>query len=68
MATVTKKNRGNAALSSAASFDFCVGEGKYVTLGDPSNMKDLDSELKNSALSQLKLMQDQIAIAMKQLE
>ncbi|EEC47609.1 predicted protein [Phaeodactylum tricornutum CCAP 1055/1] len=68
VATVTKKNRGNAALSSAASFDFCVGEGKYVTLGDPSNMKDLDSELKNSALSQLKLMQDQIAIAMKQLE
>lgn len=68
VATVTKKPRGNSKIPEAASFDLNVGEGRYISLTDPAGVTNLDPDLKNTALTQLSMLQDQIAGLLKQLE
>lgn len=63
VATVTKKRRGNES----ASFEINVGEGKYISLNDPSGVDQLDASMKATAASQLKVLQDQMASLMAQL-
>ena len=67
IATVTKKRRGNTMETTGANFDINVGEGRYISLNDPSGVQNLDSEMKTSAMSQLKVLQDQMASLMQQL-
>ena len=67
IATVTKKRRGNTMETTGANFDINVGEGRYISLNDPSGVQNLDSEMKTSAMSQLKVLQDQMACLMQQL-
>ena len=67
VATVTKKRRGNAIEGAAANFDINVGDGRYISLNDPAGVQNLDDDMKTSALSQLKVLQDQMASLMKQL-
>jgi len=68
VATVTKKRRGNSVAATAANFDINVGEGRYISLNDPSGVLNLDDDMKTSAYSQLKVLQDQMASLMQQLE
>lgn len=63
VATVSKKRRGKAS----AVFDINVGEGRYINLQDPSSMKYLEGDMKDAAISQLKILQDQMASLMAQL-
>lgn len=56
VATISKKARGANSLTHATNFDINVGEGKYISLTDPSGVNDLDDEMKNTALSQLKIL------------
>lgn len=63
VATVTKKRRGNTS----AAFDINVGEGRYINLADPGTMKHLDESMKNTAISQLKVLQDQMECLMAKL-
>jgi Cell division cycle-associated protein 8 len=63
IATVTKKRRGNES----ANFEINVGEGKYISLSDPNGVQELDSEMKATAATQLKVLQDQMASLMAQL-
>ena len=65
VATVSKKRRGNDKTS--AVFDINVGEGRYISLSDPNTVKLLDDSAKESASSQLQVIQDQIAVLMAQL-
>lgn len=65
VATVTKKHRGNAP--PAANFDINVGDGRYISLNDPSGVKNLDASMKSNAVQQLKVLQDQMASLMAQL-
>jgi len=70
IATVTKKRRGNdpsVADIEGASSDVHVGEGRYISLNDPSAAQNLNEEMKTSALSQLKVLQDQMASLMQKL-
>lgn len=68
VATVTKKpRRGNAPPSASANFDINVGEGRYISLNNPSGVQHLDDNMKTNALSQLKVLQDQMASLMEQL-
>ena len=67
VATVTKKRRGNITEATGANFDINVGEGRYISLNDPNGVQHLDSGMKTSALSQLKVLQDQMASLMQQL-
>ena len=67
VATVTKKRRGNAPPATAANFDISIGEGKYISLNDPTGVKHLDENMKSNALTQLKVLQDQMASLMEQL-
>jgi hypothetical protein len=64
IATVTKKRRGNET----ANFEINVGDGKYISLNDPSGVKGLDSNMKATAATQLKVLQDQMASLMAQLQ
>lgn len=64
VATVTKKRKGNAA---AAAFDINLGEGNYISLSDPTGIQNLDDNMKSNAVSQLKVLQDQMALLMGQL-
>ena len=64
VATVTKKRRGNEA---AANFEINVGEGRFINLNDPMDVRELDSDMKATAASQLKVLQDQMASLMAQL-
>lgn len=67
VATVTKKRRGMAASSTA--FNINIGDGKSLSLtDDPSLVMNLDNDVKNVALSQLKVLQDRMANLMAQLE
>ena len=50
-----------------ANFDISVGEGRFISLNDPNGVQHLDSDMKTSALSQLKVLQDQMASLMQQL-
>mmetsp|Transcript_25809 Transcript_25809/g.63221 ORF Transcript_25809/g.63221 Transcript_25809/m.63221 type:complete len:235 (+) Transcript_25809:61-765(+) len=63
IATVTKKRRGNES----ASFEINVGDGKFISLNDPSGVQELDSNMKATAATQLKVLQDQMASLMAQL-
>ena len=63
VATVTKKRRGNGS----ASFEINVGDGRVINLNDPTGVKELDSDMKATAASQLKVLQDQMASLMAQL-
>eukprot|EP00980_Cylindrotheca_fusiformis_P028356 scaffold22593_cov145-Cylindrotheca_fusiformis.AAC.5 len=64
IATVSKKRRGNES----ANFEISVGEGKYISLNDPHGVKELDSDMKATAATQLKVLQDQMASLMAQLQ
>jgi hypothetical protein len=63
VATVTKKRRGNES----ANFEINVGDGRYISLNDPNGVQELDSQMKATAASQLKVLQDQMASLMAQL-
>jgi Cell division cycle-associated protein 8 len=63
IATISKKRRGNES----ASFEINVGEGRYISLNDPNGVQELDSEMKATAATQLKVLQDQMASLMAQL-
>jgi len=75
VATVTKKRRGgngsgtDGQMSSTTAFDINMGDGRKVTLlDDPHYVKNLDNEVKNAALSQLKVLSDRMANLMAHLE
>jgi len=63
VATVSKKTRGN----DAAVFDINVGDGRYISLSNPSSIQNLDPEMKSTAKTQLKVMQDQMTMLMAKL-
>ncbi|KAG7369658.1 cell division cycle-associated protein 8 [Nitzschia inconspicua] len=63
IATVSKKRRGNES----ANFEINVGDGRYISLNDPNGVQELDSEMKATAATQLKVLQDQMASLMAQL-
>jgi hypothetical protein len=63
VATVTKKRKGNDA-----SFEINIGEGRYISLNDPNGVQGLDSDMRATAASQLKVLQDQMASLMAQLQ
>jgi len=63
VATVSKKRRGQ----DLAVFDINVGEGCYVNLSDTSSLQQLDDEMKSTAKTQLKVLQDQMARLMASL-
>ena len=63
VATVTKKRRGNEG----ANFEINVGDGRIINLNDPTGVHALDSDMKATAASQLKVLQDQMASLMAQL-
>ena len=44
-----------------------VGDGRYISLSDPSSVQHLDAEMKSTAKSQLKVMQDQMTMLMAKL-
>eukprot|EP00536_Pseudo-nitzschia_multiseries_P000519 jgi/Psemu1/178859/e_gw1.6.135.1 len=64
IATVCKKRRGNES----ASVEINVGEGQYISLNDPRGISELDAQMKQTAASQLKVLQDQMASLMAQLQ
>ena len=66
IATVTKKRRGNDT-SNSANFELSIGDGQTISLNNPSGIHDLDSSMKNAAVSQLQVLQDQMATLMAQL-
>jgi len=63
VATVSKKRRGN----DAAAFDINIGDGRYISLSDPSSVQHLDPEMISTAKTQLKVMQDQMTMLMAKL-
>ena len=63
IATVTKKRKGNEG----ANFEINVGDGKYISLCDPDGVEGLDSSMKATAASQLKVLRDQMENLMAQL-
>ena len=62
VATVTKKRRDDSA-----TFEINVGDGRTINLNDPTGVNNLDSGMKATAASQLKVLQDQMASLMAQL-
>ena len=75
IATVCKKRRGNnnnesaaaAANVGTANVEIDIGEGQYISLNDPNGVRQLDAQMKQTAASQLKVLQDQMASLMAQL-
>jgi len=70
IATICKKRRGNdesESESNAANVEINVGEGQYISLNDPNGVSELDANMKQTAASQLKVLQDQMASLMAQL-
>jgi hypothetical protein len=65
VATVTKKRR---SVRGEAKFEINVGDGRYISLNDPSGVNQLDSNMKATAATQLKVLQDQMASLMAQLQ
>jgi hypothetical protein len=63
IATVSKRRRGNES----ANFEINVGDGRYISLNDPNGVQELDSEMKATAATQLKVLQEQMASLMAQL-
>ena len=74
MATVAKKRRDRTNGSgkddevAGAAFDINVGDGRYISLSDPNTIDHLDDNMKNTAMNQLKILQDQMASLMAQLD
>ena len=66
VATVTKKRRNNGGEN--VVFDISIGDGKYINLSDPNSAAELSGEMKTTAMTQLKVLQDQMASLMAQLE
>jgi len=64
IATVCKKRRGNGS----ANVEINVGKGHYISLNDPNGVAGLDPRMKQTAASQLKVLQDQMASLMAQLQ
>jgi hypothetical protein len=68
VATITKKRRGNdTSDTTAADFAINVGEGKFISLTDPSGIGNLDSESRLRAFNHLQVLQDQMAKIMQDL-
>jgi hypothetical protein len=69
VATITKKRRGNDSNDTTETTDFAinVGEGKFISLTDPSSIGGLDSESRLRAFNQLQALQDQMAKFMQDL-
>mmetsp|Transcript_19005 Transcript_19005/g.54763 ORF Transcript_19005/g.54763 Transcript_19005/m.54763 type:complete len:286 (+) Transcript_19005:96-953(+) len=74
VATVAKKRRDRTNGGGAddevtgAAFDINVGDGRYISLSDPNTIDHLDDNMKNAAMNQLKILQDQMASLMAQLD
>lgn len=66
VATVAKKRRAGGKTASAV-FDINVGEGRYINLMERGTVECLDGELKDAAISQLKILQSQMEDLMAQL-
>ena len=64
IATVCKKRRGNES----ANIEINIGDGQYISLDDPSSVSGLDARTKQTAKSNLKILQDQMASLMAQLQ
>jgi hypothetical protein len=67
VATVTKKRRNNQN-ENGVVFDIAIGDGKYINLNDINAAADLSGEMKTTAMTQLKVLQNQMASLMAQLE
>jgi hypothetical protein len=67
VATVTKKRRNNQT-ETGVVFDIAIGDGKYINLNDINEAADLSREMKTTAMTQLKVLQNQMASLMAQLE
>lgn len=63
VATVSKKRRGKTS----AVFDINVGEGRTINLMETGTVECLDGDMKDAAISQLKILQNQMASLMAQL-
>jgi hypothetical protein len=61
VATVSKKQKRGAV------FDINVGQGRYISLTEPGTIECLDGEMKHAAISQIKILQDQMASLMDKL-
>ena len=77
IATVSKKRRGNANATAnggshdendggmeiigGAVFDISVGDGRMISLSDPSTMEHLTNEMKSTAKNQLNVLQNQLS-------
>lgn len=64
VATVLKKRKGDKA----AVFDINIGDGKVISLNDPSMLMELDEEMKHSAMSQIRMFHEQMSTWMAMLE
>jgi hypothetical protein len=60
------RNDDNAA-GDDVTLSLDVGKGQYISLSDPSSLEHLDVEMKDTARTQLKVLQDQMAKLMAQL-
>lgn len=63
VATVMKKRKGDKA----AVFDINIGDGKVISLNDPSMLMELDEEMKISAMSQIRMFHEQMTTWMAML-
>mmetsp|Transcript_20453 Transcript_20453/g.22820 ORF Transcript_20453/g.22820 Transcript_20453/m.22820 type:complete len:311 (-) Transcript_20453:376-1308(-) len=57
-----------ASANSTANVEINVGEGHYISLNDPNGISELDASMKQTAASQLKVLQDQMASLMATLK
>lgn len=68
VATVSKKRRGNDQKGDgAAMFDLNI-DGRTISLSDPTTMEHLTKEMKNTAMNQLNILQDQLSKLLSHLE
>jgi hypothetical protein len=68
VATVSKKRRGNdQGEKGAAMFDINI-DGRTISLSDPTTMDHLTKEMRNTAMSQLNILQDQLSKLLSHLE
>ena len=69
VATITKKRRGNDSSDTTETTDFAinVGEGRFISLTDPSSIGNLDTESRLRAFNHLQALQDQMAKIMQDL-
>jgi hypothetical protein len=68
VATVSKKRKGNdQGGKDGAMFDINI-DGRTISLSDPTTMDHLTKEMKNTAMSQLNVLQDQLSKLLSHLE